>query len=106
MTHWAGRSGRQTTGPVAYFHWEQVEPFSNGYLALRSTSSLKAVLSSIRAATREVDPNLVIWDAQTMDQLLDEPMALPRMSAWLLSGFGVVALLLSAIGLYGVISTT
>jgi len=45
-----------------------------------------------------------VWKAQTMDQLLDAPLAQPRLSALLLSGFSVVALLLSAIGLYGVMS--
>jgi len=39
-----------------------------------------------------------------MDQLLDAPLAQPRLSALLLSGFSVVALLLSAIGLYGVMA--
>jgi predicted permease len=91
-------------GPVAYFSWDQVDPFWSGSLALRTTSSLAAVLPSLRAASRDVNPSLVLYDAQTMDQLLDEPMAQPRLSAWLLSGFGVVALLLSAIGLYGVMS--
>ena len=93
-------------GPVAYFQWEQRDPFCNGYLAVRSTPTLSALLPSFRAATREVNPNLVIWNAQTMDQLIDEPMAQPRLSAWLLSGFSAAALLLSVIGLYGVMATT
>src|SRR5262249_39390702 len=41
---------------------------------------------------------------QTMDRLLDAPLAQPRLSAMLLSGFSLVALLLSAIGLYGVMA--
>jgi ABC-type antimicrobial peptide transport system permease subunit len=62
------------------------------------------MLPVLRAAARDVNPALVVWKAQTMDQLLDAPLAQPRISALLLSGFSVVALLLSAIGLYGVMA--
>ena len=93
-------------GPVVYFDWDQVQPFWNGSVAVRTINSLAATLPSIRAAAREVNANLVLWNAQTMDQLLDAPLGQPRLSALLLSGFSVVALLLSAIGLYGVMSST
>lgn len=92
-------------GPVAYFDWEQVEPFWTGWIAVRTTNSLAATLPALRAATHDANPNLVLWDAQTMDHLLDEPLAQPRLSALLLTGFGVIALLLSAIGLYGVMAS-
>jgi len=92
------------TGPVVYFEAEQVNSFWNGYLAVRTSGALAATLPALRAATRDVDPRLVIWKAETMDQLLDEPMAQPRLSALLLSSVGFFALLLSAVGLYGVMS--
>jgi putative ABC transport system permease protein len=95
----------KNVGPVAYFDWEQVPPLNNWLLALRTTSSLAAMLPSLRNATRDVDPSLKIWDAQTMDQLLGTPLAQPRLSALLMTGFSLVALLLSSIGLYGVISS-
>jgi ABC-type antimicrobial peptide transport system permease subunit len=41
-----------------------------------------------------------------MDELLAEPLARPRLSAFLLSGFGIVALLLAAMGLYGMMAST
>ena len=94
----------RNTGPVVYFESEQVESFWNGNLAVRTAGSLAATLPAIRAATHETDPNLVIWKAETMDRLLDEPMAQPRLSALLLSSIGFFSLLLSAIGLYGVMS--
>jgi ABC-type antimicrobial peptide transport system permease subunit len=56
-------------------------------------------------ATHEANPNLTLYDATTMDELLDQPLAQPRLSALLMSGFSVVALLLSAVGLYGVMSS-
>ncbi len=94
----------RNTGPVVYFESEQVKSFWNGYLAVRTTSSLAAALPAIRAATRDVDPRLVLWNAETMDQLLDGPLAQPRLSAFLLSSIGFFALLLSAIGLYGALT--
>jgi ABC-type antimicrobial peptide transport system permease subunit len=54
---------------------------------------------------RDVNPDLVISDAHTMDELLGTPLAQPRLSALLMTSFSLVALLLSTIGLYGVISS-
>ncbi len=95
----------RNVGPVVYFDWEQVQPTWFGYVAVRTTPVLPAMVSSLRAATRETDPNLVLYDGETMDHLLDAPLAQPRLSAWLLTAFALVALLLSAIGLYGVMSS-
>ena len=63
------------------------------------------MLPALRTATREANPDLTLFDAATMDQLLDQPLAQPRLSALLMSGFSVVALLLSGVGLYGVMSS-
>jgi hypothetical protein len=95
----------KNTGPLAYFEWEQVRPFWSGYLAVRSASPLSKLLPSLRAAARDVNPALVLVDAQTMDRLLDAPMAQPRTSTMLLTCFSAAALLLAIIGLYGVMSS-
>ncbi|HTK51419.1 MAG TPA: ADOP family duplicated permease [Gemmatimonadaceae bacterium] len=94
----------KNVGPVAYFAWDQVAGDFPGLVAVRTTRPLAAVLPGLRAASQDVNPALVVWKAETMDQLLDAPLAQPRLSALLLSGFSVVALLLSAIGLYGVMA--
>jgi putative ABC transport system permease protein len=92
-------------GPVIYFDWEQAEAFWNGYLAVRTTRPLSAMMPAFRRATTEVNPSLSIWQTKTMDELLDRPLTQPRLSALLLTAFGVVALLVSAIGLYGLMAT-
>ncbi|MGH7505992.1 MAG: ABC transporter permease, partial [Longimicrobiales bacterium] len=92
-------------GPVAYFVWEQVLTGGSGLLAVRTTRPLAGMLPALRAASHDVNPALVLWEARTMDQLLDAPLAQPRLSALLLAGFSLVALLLSAIGLYGVMAS-
>ena len=53
---------------------------------------------------RQVDPNLPIFDTDTIDEHLEASLFLQRMAASLLGGFGVLALLLATIGLYGVIA--
>jgi len=93
-------------GPVAYFPWEQVGNFFPSLVAVRTNRPLAEILPALRAASRDVNQRLVIWKAETVDQLLDAPLAQPRISAVLLASFGVVALLLAALGVYGVISST
>ena len=95
----------RNVAPVVYFLWEQMDSFWNGNVAVRTTGSLTAMLPALRTATREANPDLTLFDAATMDQLLDQPLAQPRLSALLMSGFSVVALLLSGVGLYGVMSS-
>jgi predicted permease len=95
----------RNVGPVIYFSWEQVDPFWNGYIAVRTTATLEAALPALRAATHDASPDLTLYDAVTMDKLLDQPLAQPRLSALLMTAFSVVALLLSGIGLYGVMSS-
>ena len=95
----------KNTGPVAYFNWDQVQPFWNGFVAVRTSAPLAAMMPALRAAIRDADPNLVLFDVKTMDELLDAPLAQPKLSALLLTSFSLVALILSAIGLYGVMAS-
>ncbi len=99
-THW--RDLRDAT-PMVYVPYRQGEWQS--MFAIRSGPSLKSLLPAIRAAIHDADPDVSIWSAKTMDDYLAAPLAQPRMSALLLSTFGLVALALAAIGLYGILAT-
>jgi predicted permease len=96
------RNVRETT-PIVYFPIGQGT--WQGSFALRSPVPLVKLLPALRAATRDADPGLTLWNARTMGELLDRPLAEPRVSALLMSAFGLVALLLASIGLYGVMSS-
>jgi putative ABC transport system permease protein len=72
--------------------------------ALRSGRSLPGLVPEVRSAIRRVDPQLAVSDIQSMDELVSEALQQPRLSAVLLSGFSLGALLLAAMGLYGVIA--
>ena len=94
------------TAPVIYTSQSQQE-FSAwwGYLAVRTSGHIAPILQAIGRSVSDAYPGMAIVRVQTMDQLLDGPLAQPRMSAFLLSAFGIVALGLAAIGLYGVMSS-
>jgi predicted permease len=96
------RNVRETT-PIVYFPIGQGT--WQGSFALRSPVPLATLLPALRAAVRDADPGLTLWHARTMGELLDRPLAEPRVSALLMSTFGLVALLLASIGLYGVMSS-
>ncbi len=81
-----------------------LQGYWQGSIAIRSTVPLPALLPALRAAGREVDPDLALWSPRTMDQILAEPLARPRLGALLMSVLGGAALFLAAIGLFGVMA--
>jgi len=81
-----------------------LQGYWQGSIAIRSTVALSALLPALRAAGHDVDPDMALWSPQTMDQILAEPLSQPRLGALLMTAFGGVALLLAAIGLFGVMA--
>jgi predicted permease len=74
-------------------------------LVVRSTARLPRLAEVIRAQVRAADPAVRVPRVAPFSELLREPLARPRFYTVLLGVFGASALLLSAIGLYAVIST-
>jgi predicted permease len=64
----------------------------------------EAAFASMYRTVGQVDPTLPVVDMIAVDEQIDKSLATERMLATLSSGFGVIALLLSAVGLYGVMS--
>jgi len=73
-------------------------------LVVRTKGDPAAMTSAIRGAVNAVDPSQPVWNVNTMETLLADSMGTKRVAMLLFSAFAGVALLLSAIGLYGVIS--
>jgi putative ABC transport system permease protein len=74
------------------------------YLTIRAGRDLQALPEEIRGIVREMSPNLAIANTYTMDEIMDQAVARPRFITSVLAFFSVVALILGAVGVYGVVS--
>jgi predicted permease len=73
-------------------------------LVVKTGLDPQTLVSQVRAAVRAIDPEQPIADVRTMEQWLSRSLELRRAPAMLLALFGSVALVLSAIGIYGVLA--
>jgi putative ABC transport system permease protein len=91
-------------GTELFFAERQNASRSQIYLALRTAGDPKSLISAARAAVRDIDPSLPLAQVRTMDEVLAGARSRPRFLTTLLGLFSATALLLAAVGLYGVIS--
>ncbi len=87
-----------------YFPLAQA-PQANMALLARTTLAPQALTSAVREAVRRADAELPLFDVKTMDQRLVESLQSRQGPMWLLALFGLSALLLAAVGLYGVLAS-
>ncbi|HKR20944.1 MAG TPA: ABC transporter permease, partial [Pyrinomonadaceae bacterium] len=79
-------------------------PWPQAAMAIKTEGDPKAMLKSIAAAVNSVDPELPLAGAQTIDEIVSESLAIDRFSVVLFASFGVLGLLLAAVGIYGVMA--
>ncbi len=84
--------------PFAQSPWPGVQ------MAVRTVGDPANMSKSIAAVINSLDPDLPMADVKTMDQLLEDSMGGDRFGAVLFAAFAVIALLLAAFGIYGVMS--
>lgn len=81
---------------------QNVIPFTN--VVLRTTVDPQTLVAAAREALRQLDPDLPLYEPATMTERLDRSLWDRRFLAWVAAAFGVVAVLLAAAGIFGVIS--
>jgi predicted permease len=95
---------RDETPPTIYAPWLQEARIGQMNFEVRATTDPAPLLPAIRQAVREVDSNLPLFDVKTQVEQASQAMAQERLFAALLSFFGLLALLLAALGLYGALA--
>ena len=99
----------QDAPPELYLLHEQLARITGSaertmYIVARTMSDPAALAGAARAAVREMDPLLAITGIRPMTDMIDLSVARPRFTMLLLGIFGVVALVLAAVGIYGIMS--
>jgi predicted permease len=89
--------------PVDYYPYTQQARYLNDF-EVRYSGSLDPVISAVRTAIPEVDPHMPISNVTTLDDQVGRSLADQRLVAQLSTFFGLLAVFLSCIGIYGVMS--
>jgi len=90
--------------PEVYMPYPQLPITTGMRIALRTDADPRGLISAARAEVQALDKELPVFEVKTLDQYVGGAVGRPRFNALLLLLFAGVALLLTAVGLYGVIS--
>jgi putative ABC transport system permease protein len=96
--------GLETEGKIATYFPQQQRPDPRMFLAVRTSSEAGGLASAVVSEIHAVDPDVVVYGIRTMQERLHDSLARQRFSGTMLGAFAVFALLLAAVGLYGVMS--
>jgi putative ABC transport system permease protein len=97
---------RDTSRTSVYVPWAQRTLYTGNemWVAVRTTNDPALLASTIRAAVRGLDRTVAVSDVRTMDTIVSESVQKTRFTVLLVGAFAMAALLLGAIGIYGVMS--
>jgi putative ABC transport system permease protein len=91
--------------PRAMNYWPHARfPYGQMTLTIRTAGDPAAIVNSVRAIVHDQDPQIAVADIRTMDQVVSDSVAERRLTMLLLAVFASAALVLAAVGIYGVIA--
>jgi predicted permease len=97
------------TGTELFFNLEQLPrvagfAYSQMNIVMRTSLPVSSLASQVQQVVATMDPALPVINLQTMDDVFSDSTARPRFLAQLLGGFALLALVLAAVGTYGILS--
>ena len=93
--------------PPMHFQPYRQQPEMGGLTYIvRTPMKAEAIVPSLRAAVQHIDPNLPLLDIRTQQQQIDADLQQERIFASLSTGFGLLALTLACVGIYGIMAYT
>jgi putative ABC transport system permease protein len=99
------RGPRETSRVETYVpYWQQPEAGTN--VVLKTSVDPASLIEPLKRAVKDVDPSVAVSGAETMDGILAETNSAPRFYAMMVAVFAALALLLAAVGIYGVMAYT
>ena len=96
--------GLGTDGKIAVYFPQQQGPDQDAFLVARASSNDAGLATAMTREIHAVDPGVVVYGIRTMQDILYDSLARQRFSTTMLGAFSAFALLLAAVGLYGVLS--
>ena len=91
--------------PTEFMYLPQRELFQSGLtLVVRTPSNPQAVLQGVRETVRGIDPNMPLFDVRTMEDHMGIALLPSRLGGSVLGIFGMLGLVLAAVGIYGVMA--
>jgi predicted permease len=99
------RYGSGLQPPPLHLYFPVAQDYRPGMtLHVKATGDPTSLIAAVQREVRTLDPNLLIHNVRTLDAQLDQVLAAQRVAAALISSFGLLALLLAGLGLYGVMA--
>ena len=89
--------------PLMFFSQRQ-QPFGEAF-AIRTSAQPKALIATVRATLRAIDPGLPMYQVKTMEELVAEGFAARKLPVMLMGAFGALALLLASVGVYAMFTS-
>jgi putative ABC transport system permease protein len=100
------RTLKEAAPQTAYIPYSQYGNLGQRMVCVRATGDADVLIGTIRGEVRALDPNLPVYNVKTFAEQINESVGQERLIALLSSFFGLFALLLAALGLYGVMAYT
>ncbi|HEU4713055.1 MAG TPA: ABC transporter permease [Pyrinomonadaceae bacterium] len=97
-------AGLQADSEPTYYVPAAQAPLQDMTMVVRTTTEPESIVPALRRAVWSIDPNQPISNVQTMEQVVSDNIAHPRLNMVLMGLFGGLALVLAAVGIYGLLS--